>query len=409
MLGAPDQRLPAFAHAVLLAAFLVTTPSLARWGWPARSVWATALVITLAPGVASDLLIVLGAALPFLAAVAIGWRLRLIPAEIAALAGGACIVGGLGGWGLERLAEHQRFVYNHPDFGVASPDTAVSNAWLLLKVVALFAHGQFVTAPPPVEAVDVVRIGVAIATIAVVIVLLLALIRVARPLLTDAGRPAASRLLAIYWGVSLVLIAAVFIFTSVPVGLNSVRYVSTLWPALLTLVAIVYARRAHLWLAILAAASALIGCAELERGLYTPPVVVQPTHAEVAELQRIASSNDLDHGYASYWDAMPITLESDFAVRTYPIEPCGRVGYCPFQLHVIESWYSPKPRARTFYVVGDQALEPPLGPPPTSWGRPTKTLRVGHLTVYLFDYDIASKLMPFVPGGLAAPERDTEP
>jgi hypothetical protein len=57
------------------------------------------------------------------------------------------------------------------------------------------------------------------------------------------------------------------------------------------------------------------------------------------------------------------------------------------------------------YVVGDQNLLPALAPPPASWGRPMKILPVGHLTVYLFDYDIASRLEPFVPADLAAPER----
>jgi hypothetical protein len=152
----------------------------------------------------------------------------------------------------------------------------------------------------------------------------------------------------------------------------------------------------------------VIGCAELKSGLYTAPIVVQPTPAEVALLERIAASNDLDHGYASYWDAMPITLESDFKLRAYPIAPCGAVGYCPFHLHVIESWYSPKPDARTFYVVGDQHLQPALGPPPPAWGSPLKEIRVGHLTVYLFDYDIASRLHPFKAGGLSAPERKAE-
>jgi hypothetical protein len=405
MLGAPDQRLPTLAHAVLLAAFLVTTPSLVRWGWLGRAAWSAALAVTLAPGVASDPLIVLGATLPFLATMAIGWRLRLLPAEIAAVAGGACLIGALGGFGLERLAEHHRIVYEHPDLALASVSTAVTNAWLLLKVAALFAHGTFITAPPPVEPVDVARIVAAIVAIAAVIALLVALARIAPPFLTDTARPPVARLLATYWAASLILVSAPFILTTTPVGLNSVRYVSTLWPALLTLVAIVYARRAHVWLSGLAVVCALIGCAELQRDLYSPPVVVQPTPAEVAELERIAASHRLDHGYASYWDAMPITLESDFKLRAYPIAPCGPVGYCPFHLHVIESWYSPKPGVRTFYVVGDQALQPPLAPPPPSWGHPIKTIPVGHLTVYLFDYDIASRLMPFKAGGMAAPER----
>jgi hypothetical protein len=408
LLGSPDQRLPALTHAVLLAAFLISTPSLSRWGWPARAVWAAGLAITLAPGAASDLLIVLGAALPFLVAVAAGWRLRLLERDSAAVAAGACLVGVVSGFGLERLAEHFEIVYASPDWGIASVGTALSNGWLLLKEIALFGHGWFDTAPPPVDLFDVVRIAAAVAVIAATVFLVLALLRAARPFLTDAGRPARVRLLAIYWAASILLVSGPFVFTSVPAGLSSVRYVFTLWPALLTLAAVVFTRRAHVWLAILAAVSALIGWAELDRGLYTPAVVLQPTPAEVTELEKVAALNRLDHGYASYWDAAPIMLESDFKLRAYPLEPCGRIGYCPFHLHDIESWYRPKPGARTFYVVGDQSLIPPLGPPPASWGTPAKTLHVGHLTVYLFDYDIASRLEPFKAGGLAAPERSAE-
>jgi hypothetical protein len=408
LVGASDQRLPALAHAVLMAAFLVTTTSLGRWRWPARALWAGGLAVTLAPGVASDPLIVLAATIPFLVAVALGWRFGLVKREVAAIAGGACLIGSLIGFGLERLAEHFEIVYAPPGWDVASVGTALSHGWLLLKEIALFAHGMFDTGPGPVDALDVARIAAAVAAIGATLLLVVLLLRAARPFLDDPARPAPVRLLAIYWAVSILLVTGPFVFTTVPVGINSVRYVFTLWPALLTLAAVVYARRAHLGLAVLAAGAALIGCIELGRGFYTPGVVIQPTSAEVAQLERIAASHHLDHGYAGYWDAMPITLESDFKVRAYPIEPCGPVGYCPFHLHVIESWYTPKPDARTFYVMGDQTLQPPLAPPPASWGSPAKVVRVGHLTVYLFDYDIASRLYPFEAGGLSAPERKVQ-
>jgi hypothetical protein len=407
LLGAPDQRLPALAHAVLLAAFLVTIPSLARWGWGRRGVWVAALALTLAPGVASDPLIVLGAAVPFLVANAIAWRLRLLSGEIAAVAAGACLIGALGGFLLERIAEGSEIVNASPGWDLASVSTALSNGWLLLKSVALFAHGWLEAGPPGTDSFDVVRMAAAVIAIAAVTALLVALVRLCRPFLADAGRPAPARLLAIYWGASILFVSAAFVFTTVPAGLSSVRYVFTLWPALLTLAVLVYGRRAHVWLAVLAGVSALIGCAELNRGWYTAATAGQPTQAEVDELERIAAANRLDHGYAGYWDAMPITLESDFKVRAYPIEPCGPTGYCPFHLHAIEAWYTPRAGARTFYAVGDQSLKPALAPPPASWGRPAKTIRVGHLTIYVFDYDIASRLFPFEAGDLAAPERES--
>jgi hypothetical protein len=205
--------------------------------------------------------------------------------------------------------------------------------------------------------------------------------------------------------VSILLVCGPFLFTTVPAGVSSVRYVFTLWPALLTLAAVVWGHRVNLWLATLATMMALIGCVELHYGFYTTRTVGQPTPTEVAKLERIAKANELDHGYAGYWDATPITLGSDFRLRTFPVEACGSVGYCPFHLHDIESWYSPKAGVRTFYAVGDQTFSPHVGPPPPSWGRPIKTIRVGHLTLYLFNYDIATRLYPFKAGGLSAPER----
>jgi hypothetical protein len=407
LLGAPDQRLPALVHAVLLAAFLVTTPSLGRWGRYGRGAWAAGLALTLAPGVASDPLIVLSAVLPFLAAVGLGFRLGLLSRETAAIAGGSCLIGVLLGVGLERLAEQLEIVYASPGWGLASVSTVLSNGWLLLKDVALFAHGWLEAGPPGTDYLDVVRAGAAMIAIAVVLALVVALGRQCRPFLTDAARPAAVRLLAIFWGASMVLVSAAFVFTTAPSAVSSVRYVFTLWPALLTLAVLVYGRRAHVWVAVVALVSALIGYAELERGWYTAATAGQPTRSEVAELERIAEVNRLDHGYAGYWDAMPITLLSDFVVRAYPIEPCGPVGYCPFHLHAIESWYSQKPGVRTFYAAGDPSLKPSLGPPPAAWGRPLKTIKVGHLTVYVFHYDIALRLYPFEPGDLAAPERKT--
>jgi hypothetical protein len=402
MLGSPDQRLPTLVHTVILAAFLVTLPALGGWGRAGRGVWAAALALTLAPGVSSDpLLLVLSAVLPFLCAVGLGWRLNLLRLEVAALAAGACLAGVLGGELLQRLAEHDEIIFNNDSFTMASSGRVLSNIGLLLEDIALFAQGKFANGEVPINAFNALRELVAIVAVAATVVFAIVVARVARPILADQARPAEQRLLGIYWVVSILAVSAGFVMITAPVGSNSVRYVTTLWPALLTTIVIVYGRRALNPLALLAAGCAVLGCIGLARGIYTPGPGPNPNAQEAQLLEQYVANNDLDHGYAGYWVAAPLTLQTDFEALVYPIEPCllpKPDRYCPYRLHTIEDWYAPRPGVRSFYVVSDVYLEPATRPPPRRWGDPFKTARFGNLTVYAYDYDIATMLDPTVPG-----------
>jgi hypothetical protein len=85
-------------------------------------------------------------------------------------------------------------------------------------------------------------------------------------------------------------------------------------------------------------------------------------------------------------------VKTDFRVRAYPLEPCGPGddGRCPSAAHRIDSWYVPKDRVRTFYVVHDESgADPPVGPPPTRWGPPAEEAQLGRLRVLIYDYDLA--------------------
>jgi hypothetical protein len=410
MLGVPNQRLPVFAHTVVLAAFLVTLPSVAGWRRTGQLLWALGLAVTLAPGVASDVLLVPATVLPFLVAVALGWRLRLLPPGIAALAAAACVGGVVGGSLLDALAEDQRIVYNEGVFEMASAGRVLSNAGLLLENVALFAHGKFAVGEVEIDAFNGARELVAVGVVIAVVIFAFVAARAARPILADGARPAEQRLLAIYWSVSIVAVSIAFIVITAPVGTNAVRFITTLWPGLLTLVVIVYGRRAITGLALLAAGCAILGCIELGRGLYTPGTGAPPDEREAELVRDFAAENDLDHGYAGYWDAVPITLQSDFEARTYPIELCGPEinTYCPFHAHMIEAWYEPKEGVRSFFVVNGLPLEPATRPPPADWGRPFKTAQLGDLTVYAYDYDIAARFQEIEPGALPIEVPGTE-
>lgn len=180
MLGVPNQRLPLFAHTVLLAAFLVALPSAARWRRPRQLLWATVLALTLAPAVATDQLIYPAAVLPFLGAVVVGWRMKQLRPGTAGLAAAACLAGVLGGRLLWALAEGQNIVYNHGTFEMAGGGRVLSNSGLLLQDVALFAQGEFAAAGQmQIDAFNLTRELVAIAAIAATLVFVFVVARAA--------------------------------------------------------------------------------------------------------------------------------------------------------------------------------------------------------------------------------------
>jgi hypothetical protein len=388
MLGAPNMRVWVLLHVALLTVFVISAPALSAWGRGRQSLWALALAVSVAPGVSSDPLVVVGGVAPFVLAMAVGWRLGLLRGEAAALGSAACLAGAAGGRALEKLAEHHGFTYYSQDFGLTTAGDAISNARLLLEDFALFAHGRL---GHGTGAPSVLEHAIAIAVMVAVPFLLAAIAWRGWPLLRDARRPAPQRLLAVYWALAAVAIMGAFIASTAPEDVSAVRYMTVLWPAILSLVAIVWQRRALPWLAALAAGAAILGCMDLARGSYTY-IQDTPHGREVAELDRFVSRNHLDHGYAGYWDAASITYQTDYRTRVYPILACGGDARCQFPFHTFDSWYQPKPSVRTFYLQDTRGPPPSVGPPPTSWGRPLAAATFGRLHVYAYDYDIAEVL-----------------
>jgi hypothetical protein len=416
MLGAPNQRLLTLSHAVILAAFIVSAPAASGWTRPKQLLWAGALAVTLAPGVASDPLVLLGGVVPFLGALALGWRLKLIERNVTLIAAAACLIGAGAGRALLSFAEHHGVIYYHYPYPLATASQAVSNLRLLLEDVALFAHGRLGGAPGPFS-VTVEQIGlVAMVGVPVFCVLVG---RRARAMLGDQGRPPAQRLLAVYWAIAAAAIAVAFIASTAPTDISAVRYMTIVWPALLTIAAIVWRRQAIVWLAGLATGAAVLGSWDIAHGGYANSDPNVPTGADVQGLKRFVANNHLDHGYAQYWNAAAITDETDFEARIYPITPCAPSTsgsapntdqLCQFSFHTIDSWYEPKPGARTFLLLNDNPLaaaalvqRPAIGVPyliphpPASWGPPVQQARFGHLTAYVYDYDLATRLGPPPP------------
>jgi hypothetical protein len=400
--GVANAHTPSAAHTVLLSAFLVTLPGLGARSRPTRAAWALALAVTLAPGI-SDQVLLVGGVLGFLVAVAAGWRLGLVARGVALLAAGACVMGVAAGQVLTELAKHDGIRTTGKTFATATADQLTPHARLLLEGVALLAHGRL---GGPLTLIDVVLELVGVAAMAGVAWLAFAARRPALALVRGAtaaadGAPAApqppaARLLAVFWLAAIGGVVAAFVLTSAPSDIYTTRYVVLAWPGLLVLaVLLVPARRAVPALALLATLCAVLGVVDLARGTYTTPTSPFPQGREVGALEKLVAAEGLDHGYAAYWDAATITAQTDFKARVYPLGSCdGTLDHlCPSQAHHLQSWYVPKPgRVRTFYVLDDVAIAPVIGAPPTRLGTPARTVVLGRLHVFIYNYDIAGRL-----------------
>lgn len=392
LLGAPANRLPTLAHAILLAAFLIGVPALASWPRWGRALWAAGLALSLAPGFASDPLLLVWGILPFLTAVAVGRHLDLVPRRDALLAAGSCLGGVLIGVLAAVLAAAAGVHRADFPIGLARPGDWAGNAWDAMVSAQQFLHGEFVLDGLGDPLAVAVSATAALATVGFPLLCVAVFYRL-RGMLGDDERTAGQRLLLAFWAISLAGALGALLLTDVAAGVSSVRYLLVVWPAALALALIAWGARSYAAIAGLAVACAAIGIVQFERGHYDsqgPPLEPE----EIAGVERFVAAHGLDHGYAGYWDAAALTYHSDFEAKTYPVVPCGPApdGLCQFNLHTMDSWYEPKPGARTFFVEGTRDVPQNPGPPPARWGRPFAVETAGRLRLYAYDFDIASVL-----------------
>jgi hypothetical protein len=111
------------------------------------------------------------------------------------------------------------------------------------------------------------------------------------------------------------------------------------------------------------------------------------------QIERIAARDHLSIGYAGYWDAAPTTWATNFRLHVYPVSICDQNAHlCPFDLHVISSWYTPRPGIGSFLLI-DPSLSNVSAPTP-DLGPPTAVYHIGRVTMYTYPYDLATKVMP---------------
>jgi hypothetical protein len=114
-----------------------------------------------------------------------------------------------------------------------------------------------------------------------------------------------------------------------------------------------------------------------------------------AALARFAHHEGVTYGYGGYWDAEELTWGTDFKVLVRPVRVCTSRTHalCYPQLGMISSWYTPRPGIRSLLVVDSlgTSFNGVLAPDP-SLGKPLSARQLGDIEVYVYPYDIASRL-----------------
>jgi hypothetical protein len=195
----------------------------------------------------------------------------------------------------------------------------------------------------------------------------------------------------VYWCCSATLLTGAFLISATPVDVFSSRYLPGLIYAAAAIIPLMAAGRpvAERAVVVGSCAFALAAVIAIADGRTVHSANVALTEAEVNQVIGIAERNHLALGYAGYWEAAPITWSSHMRVAVYPVLACGAT-LCPFYLHFISSWYTPRPNTRTFLLTSN-AL-PFVPAPPASLGRASAVYHAGDLTMYVYPYDLASKM-----------------
>ncbi len=366
--------------------------------------WSGALIVLVAGAVigvnaASDLVLLVAGILPLLIAAGVAWILRPARASarawwwLVAVVGVAAVFDEL----THKLARHENVLIpaNQVHNQLAAAEAIPTNFKLWWQSVMVLGNGNFFSQVLGFTS-TLQLICAVLALLAVVLVVRFAWreLAVSLPrraeLLGDVSAPRIAW--CAFCGSSAVLLSASFVFSSNPIDIDSDRYLLGVIYAAAALVPLL-ARRAVVSRALVTAGATIFAFTGLVSLFENQELASgNPNYGLYKQVAQIAAREHLSVGYADYWDAAPIMWSTHFKVRAYPVQDCAP-NMCWSYLHMITSWYTtPRPGQRSF-LIADPA-QPVSAAPTPNLGKPSAVHQIGTLTMYVYPYDIASRMIP---------------
>lgn len=107
-----------------------------------------------------------------------------------------------------------------------------------------------------------------------------------------------------------------------------------------------------------------------------------------------AKQEHVSVGYGDYWNSIDLMWESDFKVDVYPIQRCDKYPglLCTFSEISMSNWDKSHGNVRSMLVVNPKAHM--VRKEAAEFGAPIASTRAGGLILYVYPYDIATKLKP---------------
>jgi hypothetical protein len=273
-------------------------------------------------------------------------------------------------------------------------------AWLNLRkfgrVLRLLGNGTAASQPfGPREMVYLVMVTLLVGAVVAPFVLLFHSVRT-KPRWSDEIDVARFLYLA-FWILGGVAVCAAFSLTAFADGPSDPsRYVA---PAFFSIAAAtpVWAARVG-WRRITVALGVALFCVlsiTERQSLFLYGTAFQQTATQGPKVIAFLEDQGVTTGYTGYFDSHPLTLRADARVHFYPVLACRSPvspRLCPFFVNARTSWYFPRPDIRSFVLFDSKTPAYIASIPTGDLGVPKMTRQFGALYVFIYDYDVASRL-----------------